>query len=87
MYSSGYACPRQFYQPRYDRPQPATVPPDPRRRTLYWNPDVRANAAGEAGLTFYTADAAGRFQLVAQRVSAAGQPALGRGAPQVAPRP
>ncbi|MGI4887370.1 MAG: TonB-dependent receptor plug domain-containing protein [Janthinobacterium lividum] len=83
----GYACPRQFYQPRYDRPQPTAARPDPRRRTLYWNPDVRTNAAGEAELTFYTADAAGRFQLVAQGVSAAGQPALGRGALQVALRP
>ncbi|WP_158022803.1 TonB-dependent receptor plug domain-containing protein, partial [Hymenobacter coccineus] len=88
VYSNGYACPRQFYQPRYDRPQPATAAPaDPRHRTLYWNPDVRTNAAGEAALTFYTADAAGRFQLVAQGVSAARQPALGRGALQVAPRP
>ncbi|AMJ64331.1 TonB-dependent receptor plug domain-containing protein [Hymenobacter sp. PAMC 26628] len=83
----GYACARQFYQPRYDRPRPAVERPDPRRRTLYWNPDVRTNAAGEAELTFYTADAAGRFQLVAQGVSAAGQPALGRGALQVAPGP
>ncbi|AWM34460.1 TonB-dependent receptor plug domain-containing protein [Hymenobacter nivis] len=85
--TAGYACPRQFYQPRYDRPVPAAAPADPRRRTLYWNPDVRTNAAGEAELTFYTADAAGRFQLVAQGVSAAGQPALGRGALQVALRP
>ncbi|TPG62419.1 TonB-dependent receptor plug domain-containing protein [Hymenobacter nivis] len=87
VYSNGYACPRQFYQPRYDRPQPAAAPADPRRRTLYWNPDVRTNAAGEAELTFYTADAAGRFQLVAQGVSVGGQPVLGRGALQVAPRP
>ena len=48
---------------------------------------MRTNAAGEAELIFYTADAAGRFQLVVQGVPAAGQPALGRGALQVAPRP
>jgi hypothetical protein len=75
----GYACSREFYAPRYDVASARPNLPDPRRSTLYWNPQVRTNAAGQADVTFYTADAAGQFRLSAEGVSAAGQPAVGAG--------
>ena len=75
----GYACTREFYAPRYDAAAARTSLPDPRRSTLYWNPLVRTDAAGQADVTFYTADAPGTFRLSAEGVSAAGQPAVGTG--------
>lgn len=75
----GYDCSREFYQPRY--PQPASAPrkPDPRHATLYWNPNVRTNASGQAELLFYTADEAGGFDVHAEGLSISGQPLLGDG--------
>ena len=75
----GYVCGREFYAPRYDVAPARASRPDPRRSTLYWNPQVRTNAAGQADVTFFTADAVGNFQLGAEGVSAAGQPAVGTG--------
>jgi hypothetical protein len=40
---------REFYQPRYNALVVNSLP-DPRRTTLYWNPDVRTNASGETKL-------------------------------------
>ena len=75
----GYVCDREFYAPRYDVPAARSNLPDPRRSTLYWNPQVRTNAAGQAEVTFFTADTPGTFRLSAEGVSAAGQPAVGTG--------
>ena len=75
----GYACSREFYAPRYDGATARANQPDPRRSTLYWNPQVRTNAAGQADITFFTADTPGSFRLSAEGVSAAGQPAVGTG--------
>ena len=74
----GYYCGRQFYAPRYDAPKTRREFPDLRRSTLYWNPDLRTDASGQVELTFFTADAAGSFQVSAEGLSAAGQPAVGR---------
>ena len=74
----GYYAAREFYQPRYNALL-TNPPPDPRTSTLYWNPRVRTNAAGQAELHFFTADGSGTFQAVAEGVSAGGQPAQGSG--------
>jgi TonB-dependent SusC/RagA subfamily outer membrane receptor len=79
----GYHCPREFYVPRYDSPKTNRDFPDPRRATLYWNPTVRTNAAGEADVTFFTSDAKGAFQLRAEGLSGASQPAQGTGSLRV----
>ena len=78
-----YACPRQFYAPRYGAGAPAPTRPDTRRSTLYWNPTVRTDGSGQAQLTFYTSDALGTFQLRAEGLADSGQPALGTGTLQV----
>ena len=73
----GYNCPRQFYTPRYGAGVPAPTRPDTRRTTLHWDPSVRTDASGQANITFYTSAATGRFRVVAEGISEAGQPALG----------
>ncbi|MCC3153256.1 TonB-dependent receptor plug domain-containing protein [Hymenobacter sp. BT770] len=79
----GYHCGREFYVPRYDSPHTNREFPDTRRATLYWNPSVRTDAAGQAEVTFFTSDAKGGFQLQAEGLSGAGQPAQGRGSLRV----
>ncbi|NML65491.1 hypothetical protein HHL22_09775 [Hymenobacter sp. RP-2-7] len=70
----GYYRAREFYAPRYDAPAP---PPDPRYTTLYWVPEVRTDASGQAQLSFFTSDATGDFQVVAEGLSSAGTPLRG----------
>lgn len=70
----GYYRAREFYAPRYDAP---TTTPDPRYTTLYWVPEVHTDASGQAQLSFFTSDAAGDFQVVAEGLSAAGTPLRG----------
>jgi TonB-dependent SusC/RagA subfamily outer membrane receptor len=72
----GYYRAREFYAPRYDTPKQAPRP-DPRRTTLYWNPRVRTGADGQAQLTFFTSDESGTFRMVAEGLTASGQPSMG----------
>ena len=73
---AGFYEAREFYQPRYNAL--LTNPPaDPRTSTLYWNPNVRTNAKGEAELHFFTADGSGTFQATAEGLGRGGQPAQG----------
>ena len=80
---AAYNCPRQFYAPRYGAGAPTPTRPDTRRSTLYWQPEVRTDASGQAELTFFTSDATGSFRLTAEGISAAGQPVVGTGALEV----
>ena len=73
----GYYQAREFYAPRYGAPTLTAPGPDPRRTSLYWNPTVRTDAAGEATLTFFTADVSGTFRATAEGITAAGQPVRG----------
>ena len=73
----GYYQAREFYTPRYGAPTLVTPGPDPRRITLYWNPDVRTDAKGEATIIFFTADAGGTFQAVVEGLTPAGLPVRG----------
>jgi len=47
----GFAYPAAFYNPDYS----VQTPPEPTdyRRTLYWNPDLKLDANGEASISFY----------------------------------
>lgn len=62
---------REFYAPRYetDREKQSRLPD--RRNLLYWHPDV-ALSRSASPLTFYTADEAGRYQVVVQGLAADG---------------
>ncbi|WP_345055655.1 TonB-dependent receptor plug domain-containing protein [Hymenobacter glaciei] len=72
----GFYAAREFYSPRYSAL--LTNPPaDPRTSTLYWNPQVRTNAKGEAEVHFFTADGSGTFEAVAEGLGSGGQPVRG----------
>jgi hypothetical protein len=51
-YFKGYASTREFYHPNYSERKPILGETDG-RRTLYWNPDVRTNDAGEASVRLF----------------------------------
>ena len=72
----GFYAAREFYSPRYS--SLLTNPPaDPRISTLYWNPEVRTNAKGEAEIHFFTADGSGTFEAVVEGLGSSGQPGRG----------
>ncbi len=48
----GYSASADFYHPDYSKHKLPEGQKD-FRRTLYWNPDVKLDANGEAGITFY----------------------------------
>jgi hypothetical protein len=70
----GYNSVRQFYSPRYDRPNDATKPD--LRTTIYWNPYVNTDANGKATLDFFNADGPGTYRVVVEGINAEGE--LGR---------
>jgi hypothetical protein len=51
----GLDAPRQFYSPRYEGPA-RNSPGYDGRVTLYWNPAVRTDAAGQTMVDFFTSD-------------------------------
>ena len=72
----GFYAAREFYSPRYSAL--LTNPPaDARVSTLYWNPEVRTNARGEAEVHFFTADGSGTFEAMAEGLGRSGQPGRG----------
>lgn len=75
----GFYCGRELYVPRYDAPQTNRDFPDARRSTLYRNPSVRTDAAGQADVRFFTSDAKGEFQFKTEGLAGTGQPAQGAG--------
>ncbi len=82
----GYYPAREFYQPRYGAPVLNAPATDPRRLTLYWNPQLTTNAQGQAEFTFFTADGSGNFQLTAEGISLDGEPSRGTATVYVAPK-
>ncbi|GAA4104446.1 carboxypeptidase regulatory-like domain-containing protein [Mucilaginibacter panaciglaebae] len=70
----GYNSVRQFYSPRYDRPNNAAKPD--LRTTIYWNPYVNTDVNGKATLDFFNSDGPGTYRVVVEGINAAGE--LGR---------
>jgi TonB-dependent SusC/RagA subfamily outer membrane receptor len=69
----GYHKAREFYSPDYAKIPPQAPKPD-LRSTVYWNGQVKTGPDGRAIVSFYTADAPGRYRLVADGLSASGLP-------------
>lgn len=69
----GLQARREFAAPSYGTAaQQASRLPD-LRQLLYWNPQVTTNAQGNATLTMYTSDQAGRYMVVVQALTADGR--------------
>ena len=64
---------REFYLPRYDTPQAAQSRLPDLRNLLYWNPELTLSGAETRKLDFFTGDQAGRYLVVLQGLSSAGQ--------------
>jgi hypothetical protein len=82
----GFYQAREFYQPRYGAPVLNAPSSDPRRVTLYWDPEFSTDIKGQGEFLFYTADGGGNFQISAEGVSLAGDPSQGKAAIYVAPK-
>lgn len=62
----GYAKVRQFYLPKYDVNQAQKA--SDLRTTIYWNPNVFTDKAGNAVLNFYNADGHGTYKAVIEGI-------------------
>jgi TonB-dependent SusC/RagA subfamily outer membrane receptor len=66
---------KEYYYPVYDQKELPEVRED-FRSTVYWNPNVTTNNAGDATVEFYTSDEITSFRAIAEGISRNG--ALGR---------
>jgi hypothetical protein len=69
---NGYAVAREFYAPRYDKPEPEHDFPD-FRTTLHWQPSVKTDAMGKATVSFFASDARSPIDMVLEGVAKTGQ--------------
>ncbi len=67
----GFTAPDEFYCPDYSRQTPPQ--PTDHRRTLYWNPALRLDAAGSAHIQFYNGSRPSTLSISAEGQSATGQ--------------
>jgi alpha-2-macroglobulin-like protein len=72
---NGWAPVRVFPVPQYTKAYDG--PRDDFRETIYWNPTVETDAAGNAEVTFVTSDAVTAFRATAEGFSASGAPGGG----------
>ncbi|UKT62954.1 carboxypeptidase regulatory-like domain-containing protein [Pedobacter mucosus] len=70
----GYNKEKQFYSPRYD--VAANMNRNDLRTTIYWNPKVITDAAGNASFEFYNADGRGQYKVIVEGIDGSGN--LGR---------
>jgi len=70
----GYNKEKQFYSPRYD--VPANMNRNDLRTTIYWNPKIITDAAGNSSFEFYNADGRGQYKVIVEGIDANGN--LGR---------
>jgi len=72
----GYYRAREFYTPDYSVPDEKHAKPD-YRSTLYWNPQVLTDEAGETEFSFYTSDEKGTYCMQVQGITNDGRPVTG----------
>lgn len=70
----GYTKERQFYSPKYD--VAANLNRSDLRTTIYWNPKIITDKAGNASFEFYNADGKGQYKVIIEGTDGKGN--LGR---------
>ena len=65
----GYQMPVDFYSPKYDTQESIHNSKPDLRTTIYWKPNVIADADGNAKLDFYTADDPATYSVIIEGVS------------------
>ena len=73
VYPLGYSLPAAFYVPKYQMEANRVDPIPDLRTTIFWKPNVKSNAQGEADIFFYTADTPGTYTITAEGVSDQGE--------------
>jgi len=71
----GFNKAREFYAPRYDRPNVSQQLPD-LRSTIYWNAKLKTYASGSTKFSYFNADGPGKYKVIVEGINAAGE--LGR---------
>ena len=59
----------QFYAPKYSTEESRKIVNSDKRTTIHWEPNIRLNEKGEAGLSFYTADRPSTYTIVIEGVT------------------
>lgn len=66
-----FYSPQEFYAPDYTNEQKPEIRTD-FRETIYWNPAVKTNTAGEATVSFFNSDEITSFRTTVEGISATG---------------
>lgn len=69
----GYQKPVEFYQPKYDVDSIRMSSKPDLRTTIYWNPSLKTDAAGNIQLHFFTADTADNYDVILEGVTNEGE--------------
>ncbi len=67
----GYYKGREFYSPKYENPLAAVNRPD-LRSTIYWNPEIKTDATGNASFDFFNADGTGNYKVTIEGIDTDG---------------
>ncbi|WP_243718122.1 carboxypeptidase regulatory-like domain-containing protein [Pedobacter changchengzhani] len=70
----GYNKAREFYSPKYITP--TSLNRNDLRTTIYWNPKIITDEAGNASFEFYNADGKGQYKVIIEGIDGSGN--LGR---------
>lgn len=74
----GYNPVREFYAPKYDKPEADHVRPD-FRPTLFWSPMIQTDKDGKAKVTFFNSDAKTDVNIRVEGMTAMGALGVGTG--------
>ncbi len=66
-----FSAPREFYAPKYDKPNLMEELPD-LRTLLHWEPELLTNASGKTSTSFFNGDNVGEMLIVVEAVSGDG---------------
>lgn len=69
----GYSLPAEFYVPKYQVESNKQNPLPDLRSTIYWKPNLKTTATGEADLFFFTADGTGTYTITAEGITPTGE--------------
>lgn len=69
----GYSLPAEFYVPKYQVESNKQNPMPDLRSTIYWKPNLKTSATGEADIFFFTADGSGTYTITAEGMSPTGE--------------
>ncbi len=69
----GLQLSREFYAPRYDLVAESSAHQPDFRNVLYWSPEIRTDKDGNATVSFYTSDQAGKYKITINGITSEGE--------------